>query len=132
MMDLSHSVERSLSAGIIVEVGDQKYRFLSKGQEFEVGDDIFEAKSTGVYMMLKRYPAGRKDQFEERWAHVGTLEEFRRDILPVEIERLGPDGRETLSVHLATVRALRRQDSRPDRGGVGIEIESDEDDCGPR
>lgn len=89
------------------------------------------AQSTGIYLMLRRHPAGRKDQSEERWAYVCTMEEFGKDILPVELERLGPDGREMLSVHLASVRALR-QEPRPDRDGAGIEIESVDDDCGPR
>lgn len=85
-MDIVHLARRALiEYRLIVDIGEEQYRFARQGEKFSDGDFVYEAKMSGVF---KRQESAENDP-PVRWMIFGSSDDLE-DIIGPALAALSP------------------------------------------
>jgi hypothetical protein len=88
----------------VIEVGDMRFRFQRRDEEFEDGAQAFRAMESGVFAYFRATSGGR--EVPGRWLHLGTTDDLEHVMRPY-LADFGPRELEELRVTIAANAALQ-------------------------
>jgi len=88
----------------VIEVGDFKFRFQRRNEEFEDGDNAFQALQSGVFAYFPATAGGV--EVPGRWVHLGSTDDLE-DLMKPYLHNMTPRDLEELHVTMSANAALQ-------------------------
>lgn len=90
----------------VIEVGDFKFRFQRRNEEFEDGDNAFQALQSGVFAYFRATACGV--EVPGRWVHLGSTDDLE-DLMKPYLHNMAESDLEKLHVTMSANAALQSQ-----------------------